>query len=156
MAMSCKFTAVLVTLCLLLVGAYAKDMPPVVKILEIGAEYVVFDVSGDNSVDGLPVKSIRVNYTRISFSADSSQIHHSEVNSLVALGKSRASRQASQALEVGFDRVVNITNLNAGVTYRFQFDVVNTKDEHGPIQELEVLLKPETPDFSITHQGKWF
>ena len=139
--MICKTNVALVAFCLIFsnvaLPASSKDLPPMVKIYKIGAEYVVFDVSGANTLDGLPVKSINVNYTQIP--ANSSVNTHPSVTVVHS--------------RLGFDRFVNVTNLNAGASYQFQFYVSNTKNEQGPSSQIQVLLKPQTPDFSITHHS---
>lgn len=119
--------------------SWARDMPPIVKVNYIGTNFVVFNVSGANTVDNLPVKMINVNYTQVA--------SVKSLNSTVNIEKHILQYKLS------FDRVINITNLSSGTSYQFQFNVINTKNEQGPSDFLEVLLKPQTPDFSITHFG---
>lgn len=57
MAMSGKVAFALAALCLIYPHstlAQSNDTAPIVKVVEIGNEYVVFDVSGANTFHNLP------------------------------------------------------------------------------------------------------
>lgn len=152
--MSGQIFLVLATLCLFispnLASRFLKDdfldvakndSAPVVMVSMIGSDYVMFDVSGANTFHHLPVKSIHVNYTQV--------MSREMANSSNANSKSHHVVHS----KLGFDRMVNISGLNAGASYQFEFYITNTAGEQSPARMIMVLLKPQTPDFSITHQS---
>ena len=120
----------------LFVLASARDFAPIVHFREIGVDYVTLEVSGSNVVDDLPVKTINVNY-----SIETNQM----VDKLIL-------PHIHQNLSLGFNRMINITNLNPGSNYRFQIYLSNERNQQGPSTSMNLLLRPQTPDFSINHQ----
>lgn len=121
--------------------ALEKDLPLKVSVVTIGTDFVVFSIEGSDTVNNLPVKSVGVNYTKTG-------IHWSQPPF------ERSNQTSHTASRVEFEREINVTGLDTGSSYLFQFYAINTKNEHGPLgPSFPVLLLPETPDFSITHRG---
>ena len=126
-----------------LVNDQKNDSAPMVMVHWIGADFVIFEVAGVDTFHHLPVKSIHVNYSQVP----------SARSSLWEPSSNSPSQQIHHAKKFTFDRMVNITGLNAGVSYAFEFYLTNTAGEATPSRMVTVLLKPQTPDFSITHQS---
>jgi len=108
-----------------------------VAVTQIGENYVVFNITGSNTVDGLPVVDLNVKY-----SIDG-QNHEMEVKNLFQNFSGK-----SQKLQ----EMVKIPDLRPGHNYYFQFMAVNSEKGMGPpSRNVSVLLLPPTPDISIEH-----
>ena len=124
-----------VLLVALIANISCADVGPEVEITEIGTNSILFDVRGADTVDGKPVKSIYVNYTEIT---NGTKLESAKVHKIVHGGE--------------FQRYVNLTGLKPATKYWFELYLVNIDDKRGPSSKpLEALLRPQTPDFSLTH-----
>lgn len=127
---------------LLLTLVHLATGDPVLHVVlrDIHEQNIIFEVSGPDSFHNLPIKSIGVNYTEIKYN-----------DSNVSLEEHHAYFKFHS---MEFDQVINVTGLEPGSNYKFQFYAINTQDERGLYSdEIYAILLPETPDFSISHDS---
>jgi len=115
----------------------APDQPLMVSVINIGDNYAVFNITGSNTVDGLPVVDLNVKY---SIDGISNELNLKPVFKYYS--------DVSGKLQ----ETVKIPDLEPGRNYHFQFSAVNAMKQMGPpSKDVSVLLLPPTPDISIEH-----
>lgn len=115
----------------------AADLPLNVTVTDIGDNYAVFNITGADTVGGLPVVDLNVEYT-IGNQSVATQVK------TVFLSSSDGSAMLQE--------LVKITDLKAGLNYHFKFSAENAKKETGPpSRDVSVLLLPPTPDITVEH-----
>lgn len=107
------------------------DEPPRAKLVKIGLNYALFNVTSEATFDKLPVESI---------------------GAIVVQGQSNNSFHQISTLKPSptISTVVNVTQLSPGTSYNVQFYAINTKKEHSkPSEAINILLPPQAPGFSL-------
>ena len=112
-----------------------KDRPLNVTLISVGDRYVVFNISGSDTVGGLPVSQLFINYTTNGPTVDV----RSEVVSTAKLNGD-------------MHQTIKIIDLAPGLHYDMQFFAENSKKELGPPSRMmSVLTLPPTPDITVLH-----
>jgi len=127
-------------------GRHAHPPPPPpppptplkATLISVTDESVTFSVTGSRTLDGSPVRSIKVNYY-----AGSHQ-HR--------LFASNSHEELAEAHSNSFTQLVTIKQLEAGDRYQFSFQAVNAKGKDGPDSaDYAVYLLPGTPNVEVQH-----
>ncbi len=118
----------------------APDQPLMVSVVKIGDNYIVFNITGSDTVGGSPVVDLNVKWSIDGIS-----------NELKLKPVFKYFSDVSGKLQ----ETVKIPNLEPGRNYHFQFSAVNAMKQMGPwSKDVSVLLLPPTPNVSIEHPSE--
>lgn len=112
-----------------------KDRPLDVEVTDIGDRYVTLNITGSDTVDGLPVQQLVVNYT---LNGPTGEVQTKTLSTVAADGR--------------LEQLITLEDLLPGRLYKLQFSAENSRKQVGPPSAwVPVLLLPPTPDITVDH-----
>ena len=115
-----------------------KDVPLTIRLLNVGDRSAVFNITGNDTVGGLPIVDLFVNY---SVDGLTTELKTQQISSSDAKGT--------------WSKVIQVNGFNPGQQYEIQFAGENAKHQKGPIsRDVTVLLLPPTPDITVLHPSQ--